>query len=576
MIKAVRCDLPTFKNVYFKKGFNIILGERADVSSEKDSRNGVGKSLLIDIINFCLGASRRNRKVMHEVLKGRTFIVDMDIGGIDVTVSRNTNDPNFVYLTNIDVDFLSGIKFEREGNSFKIKNDDWTLLLGSKMFGLDLHREKYTPSFRSLISYFIRQNFLSPFKTSTRQSEWDIQVSNAFLLDLEWKHAREFHFVKEREKTLKELKKASDQGIMDNVFGSLSDLRATQVNLKRKAEKIANDLENFRVHPRYKEIEIEADTLTKEIHSLTNKNIRDRKRLSQYEESLQEEVDEFSSQHILDVYNEAKILFPNRVVKRLEDVEQFHKNLVANRRSFLKQEINRLKMEIEKRDKLIAQKSSERARLLSILDAYGALEEYTRLQQNYTEILTKLNDIEKRIENLNKLQEGKSQIKIEKMILQQKARHDFNDRFQIWKKNIVRFSQNTEELYNVPGKLIVDIKEKGFDFKVTIERSGSSGVDNMKIFCYDLTLAEIWSGKKNSPQFLIHDSNLFDPVDERQRALALTLAKKRSEEFGFQYICALNSDQIPWDYLPDDFNVDKFTSVILDDTEKGGLLGFRY
>lgn len=55
-------------------------------------------------------------------------------------------------------------------------------------------------------------------------------------------------------------------------------------------------------------------------------------------------------------------------------------------------------------------------------------------------------------------------------------------------------------------------------------------------------LAELWSTNKYSPGFLIHDSTIFDGVDERQRALALELAEKESRERRFQYICMLNSD----------------------------------
>lgn len=48
-----------FKNVYFnKRGLSIILGDQVDTTpiAEKNTFNGVGKSLLIELIHFCLGA----------------------------------------------------------------------------------------------------------------------------------------------------------------------------------------------------------------------------------------------------------------------------------------------------------------------------------------------------------------------------------------------------------------------------------------------------------------------------------------------------------------------------------------
>ena len=67
---------------------------------------------------------------------------------------------------------------------------------------------------------------------------------------------------------------------------------------------------------------------------------------------------------------------------------------------------------------------------------------------------------------------------------------------------------------------MVTVSDTGFEFDVHIHRSTSGGVENMKIFCYDLMLAQLWSGRPQAPGFLVHDSIIFDGVDERQRALA--------------------------------------------------------
>ena len=109
------------------------------------------------------------------------------------------------------------------------------------------------------------------------------------------------------------------------------------------------------------------------------------------------------------------------------------------------------------------------------------------------------------------------------------------------------FNAYSENLYNAPGKLLIDVGPTGFKFDIEIERSGSTGISNMKVFCYDLMLATLWANRKPSPRLLVHDSTIFDGVDERQRALALELAAHESEQNDFQYICMLNSDYVPWD-----------------------------
>ncbi|NER51274.1 MAG: AAA family ATPase, partial [Symploca sp. SIO1A3] len=58
-IRAIRCNQASFQEVEFSSGFNVILADRTEESTSKDSRNGLGKSTLIEIIHFCLGATMR-------------------------------------------------------------------------------------------------------------------------------------------------------------------------------------------------------------------------------------------------------------------------------------------------------------------------------------------------------------------------------------------------------------------------------------------------------------------------------------------------------------------------------------
>jgi uncharacterized protein YydD (DUF2326 family) len=99
----------------------------------------------------------------------------------------------------------------------------------------------------------------------------------------------------------------------------------------------------------------------------------------------------------------------------------------------------------------------------------------------------------------------------------------------------------------------------------------------MKVFCFDLMLAQLWAEKPFSPGFLIHDSNIYDGVDERQRAKALQRAARESQRHDFQYICCLNSDAVPTSDFDKEFNLDPHIRLVLTDaTEDGGLLGMRF
>jgi uncharacterized protein YydD (DUF2326 family) len=141
------------------------------------------------------------------------------------------------------------------------------------------------------------------------------------------------------------------------------------------------------------------------------------------------------------------------------------------------------------------------------------------------------------------------------------------------------FRENTEFLYQEPGILTIEVKDTGYDFDVEIKSAKSQGVNYMKVFCYDMLIAELGAARACHPDFLIHDSTIFDGVDERQVALALMLSKMKCNEIGFQYICLMNSDTIPEKELDEQFVETFKNSVVLrldDSTDSGGLLGIRF
>jgi len=59
MIKKIFANKESFKTVEFLPGFNLILAERTKNSTKTDSRNGLGKSTLIEIIHFALALKRK-------------------------------------------------------------------------------------------------------------------------------------------------------------------------------------------------------------------------------------------------------------------------------------------------------------------------------------------------------------------------------------------------------------------------------------------------------------------------------------------------------------------------------------
>ncbi len=580
---SVRANRPEFNTVNFTDGFNVILAERAQDSTDKDSRNGLGKTTLIEIIHFCLGGSAKpQHSLRSKELEGWVFTLEFQIQDEKIIVSRSTTELGYVMI-HPDTDWsaweVQPTFNKKNANEARIKVTQWRKLLGSLVFGLSFQDDgKYKPKFRALINYKARRkHFDKPFENAQRQQPWDQKLHNAILLDLNWTFVHDWQMLKLRKDHVDSLKRASRGGdsVLARIVGTISELDNEKVRLEQRIATVKDELDNFRVHSQYEAIQREANDITEAVHSLTNNILQNRRLIEYYEQRIGEEQST-SDIDVSGLYEQAGVDLPNSVVKRIEDVREFHSQIVENRKEYLNSEIQRLRnlvhKETEQRDNL----SDQRARSMSILAEYGALKEYTSLQGSFAEMVSQLSQIQARIEQLKLVQIEDSQIKIEKQQLKLDALADFEERTKVKEARRI-FNDNSEKLYEASGNLNIDIRDSGYSFDINIMRDGSDGVDKMKVFCYDLMIAELWAGNINHPQFLIHDSTIFADVDERQFAKALSLAKEKSEKFGFQYIITLNSDKVPWTELSEYFDINSYVRLILtDDKPEGSLLGIRF
>lgn len=582
MIHSIKCDKQSFKPISFNPGFNVIIAERTKEATKKDSRNGLGKSTSIEIIHFCLGGNK-GETLNKPQLDDWTFTMDIDLGGKRYLVTRNTKNTNKIIIEGDCSDWaIKPITDKKTGNQI-ISRNDWTKQLGTLIFDLQpMYDEyKYTPTFRSLISYFVRKNgqsgaFLNPFQQYKAQLEWDQQVNNSFLLGLGWEYASKWQVLKDRVKVLAQIKQEATAGLISHMMGSIGELESLKIRLDAQVRQEKENLDDFKVHPQYHQIEEDANRLTKAIHESVNQNMDDKRLLEHYESSLKEEIDA-QPEKVTKIYEEAGLVLPNNVTKKMNDVLSFHKRVVLNRKEFLNSEIEKLKQRIVQREEQTKLFSSKRVELMLTLRSHGALQEYTQLQSNHQSTVAQLKDVSNRLENLKKFEQGRSSINVEHELLLQQAKNDLNERKSQKEEAVLTFNSYSNAMYSAPGTLSINISKTGFKFDVNIERSGSQGIGNMKIFCYDLMLAKLWAKKARSKIFLIHDSIIFDGVDERQKALALQLAKSESEKEGFQYICTMNSDVIPRNDFDKDFDFDKYVvKTFTDEREEGGLLGIRF
>lgn len=580
MIRRVSSSLPSFRTVDLKPGFNVILAERTKESTRKDTVNGLGKSTLIDIIHFCLGAQlKAGTTLAAGELVGQTFTLDLELGGKSFSIARATDQPRTVTIVGDTSSWAIKPKKTEEGRAQEMSDRDLWDLLGNEMFGLPVAGENlhYKPTFRSLISYIIRRGeaYSTPFEHNRKQQGWDSQVNSAFLLGLHWEDASRMQSLRDKEAQLREIKKASSSGVLENVLGTRGDLEATKVRLENAVRDRELALKNFRVIKEYESLQNQADQLTTEIHDKVNANVADRELLSFYEGSLRDEQGPPVAT-IRRLYDEAEVVLPPIVLARLDDVARFHERILAQRKEFLQLEIDQIKVVIADRELEIRRLDASRESILKTLSTGHALDEYMLLQQQYLGDAAMLKDVSSRLDNVTSVEKNLASVRVEKEQAVQRALTNYTTLESNRKRAIDLFGKNSQALYHAPGNLVIDIDRSGFRFSVLIQGRGSTGIESMNVFCYDLTVAQLWARRKSSPRFLLHDSSVFDPVDSRQVANALEWAEAESRRLGFQYVVTMNADRVPRSDFTKGFDFDSFVRLTLtDSTPEGCLLGFR-
>jgi uncharacterized protein YydD (DUF2326 family) len=582
MIHSVSANQRSFHSVEFTSGLNIILAERSESSTEKDTRNGLGKSTLIEIIDFCLG-SRANKGtgLLIEPLKDWVFTVELTLGSNRIKVTRAVADQNRIVIDGQTDGWVEQPDKDDESGERVFKADRWRTLLGWALFGVPRSTDQlpYKPSYRSLISYFIRHGpdaYTSPFRHFRQQKTWDIQLHTAYLLGLNWKYAARWQGLKDQEDGIKAIEKAIKTGAMEGAIGSVGELETQRIQLEQQAVAARQALDTFKVHPQYESVQQDADRLTSEVHDLANRNVTERRRLTRYQESVRDEKPPATTS-LERLYEESGLVFSDAVKRSLDEAKTFHHQIVSNRRAFLEAEINRLQQAIDERESKIKDLTEQRAEVLQVLQTHGALQEMTKLQERFVGLQGSLDRIQARLKEMKNLKTTKRDVKAAKEELVRIAEQDHEQRRDVWSSAVRLFNEHSQALYKSPGKLVIDVGDTGYRYQVDIERSGSEGIEKMKIFCFDLAVLQLQMQARKGVDFLVHDTLMYDSVDARQRALAFERAHDVTTALGGQYICTINSDMVPSGDFTEGFDFKQYVRLTLSDaTPSGSLLGMRF
>lgn len=524
----------SFRPVNFnKQGLSFIIAKQKNPGeSEKgQTYNGVGKSLLVSIIHFCLGASKASYKSFCEKLPNWEFTLEFQIGTSVMRAMRATDNPDSIVFGGEE---LSIAKFNDriEALCFQIPSNVHFL------------------SFRSLLPFFIRprrESYVSYDKPSKTGMEYQDQLYNAFLMGLNVDLVQQKKEIRKEQERVRDLTKniESDE-LLREFFSGNKDVALRLKDLEDTIGKLEQDIEKFQVAADYYDVKSEGDQYQRRLSDIQNQITLIESQLKNIAESLQISPD-LGKDVIDSIYKEANIIFPAGIKKGLGELEIFYVQLSKNRIRKLTQQ----KVEIHKRlDAKTDEKRILEAQLdkkLQYLGAHHALDVFVKMNQKLADLKNERNSLQKYDNLLGEYHKSNLKVKEELLNATKQAdeylkdvKQNLNDLRDFFRDLAKRFYPNSVSgitVYNNDGE-----NQLRFNIEAKIEADASDGINNVKIFCYDLTL--LFKGFGHSIHFIFHDSRILHGIDPRQKVEMFKIADEMFTGKNCQYIATINQNQL--------------------------------
>lgn len=512
-IKRLIISNPTeiIRDIEFSSGLNLIIDD-TPVDDIKSTGNNVGKTTVLKLVDFCLGAKANiiytdteNKKEVYDVVKN--FLVDEEIE-ITLILTENLNDPKAKQLE-IRRNFLSHKRAIRKINGKAVLEKEFENELERCIMP---EKEAEKPTFRQIISHNIRykdESINNTLKTLDKfTTDIEYETLYLYLLGCTFNEgAKKQALVTQinQEETFRERLEKKQTKTTYEIALALVDDEIDDLNEKKSSfnlnETLEQDLEQLNV------VKYNINKTSALISKLEiRKNL-----IEESKQDLEQSVFQIDLQQLRLLYNEATINISG-IQKTFEDLVAYHNNMVVEKVKYISQDLpqlaNKLKTSREELGILLRQEK-ELTDKVAKGDSFEELEkvifelnEKYRVKGEYESIISHLNEVE---ENINTL---KGQIENIDNYL-------FSGDFEILLKEQVKkfnklFSGISQELYGekyaLTFKRMTNKKGQQFYKFNAFNANMSSGKKQGEILCFDLAYL-LFADEEQLPSlhFLLND-----------------------------------------------------------------------
>lgn len=412
-LKKLTIKTPTnvIREMNFKAGLNLIIDDTDDVSS-KTTGNNVGKTTVLKLIDFCLGADPKiiytdteNKKDIYQEVKD--YLMEKQVI-IELELIENIADQNSKTV-NIERNFLSHKKAIRKINGKDILDKDFHAELEKQIFpNIDVKK----PTFREIISHNIRYKDDSINKTLKTLDKFtknvEYETLYLFLLGLErddadkkqaltTKIAQEVKF-KER------LEKSKDKTTYELSLKMIED-QINELNIKKDTFNLNDSLEID-----LEELNNVKYNINKVSSQISKMEIR-KSLIKEAKAELENNISTIDINQLRILYKEVTLNI-DTIQKTFEDLLNYHNKMIVEKIKFISHDLPELENKLQYAKTELNELLSEEKRLSEKISKGDTFEELEKVIEQlnekymtkgeYESAIAQITEVEENINTLNK------------------------------------------------------------------------------------------------------------------------------------------------------------------------------
>jgi uncharacterized protein YydD (DUF2326 family) len=553
------------RSIPFHPGLNLIVDE-TPVETGKETGNSVGKTTVLKLIDFCLGAKANiiytdNENFKNEYTIVKDFLINNNVM-IQLILRENLTDEKSKLIF-IERNFRSNKEKIIRINGKEIQDQDFIEELTKVFFPNRIGKK---PTFRQIISHNIRytnqslENTLQTLHPYTKLIEYSSLYLYMFGCEFgqDDEKLRLTQKISEEEKFKKKLEHEGTRSAYESALAVLEneiDELEKEKSLITINPNFDRDLENLN-GLKYK--------INRTTSDITNLELR-RSLIFKSQEEMHSKISNINSKQLKQIYSQAKSVLLDNLHKTFDDLVAFHNKMINSKIDFISKELPDIDIQLKELYVALHGFQAEEKRLNDVIinsSSFSDLEEIIaklnsayEKKGKYEALIARIQTAEQEIQGyMDKLSS------IDSELFSDEYKKRIQSQINIFSKY---FSQVSNQLYG--EKYALGFEEetdnkgnKVYRFLPLDLNNFSSGKKQGEISCFDIAYTMFADNEKipcmhfllNDKKELMHDNQLINIA-------------KYVNNHNIQFVASILNDK-----LPNELRDEKYIAVKLSQQDK--------